>query len=127
MTNSQKFRLIALLLFVPVIGFSQDLKTVFLDSIDVNDHIQHHKKVDTLIDHTPYSIRIDFSEEICIFGNLDEKGRPDGNWIFKYDDPFEYVMGSYHKGKRDGAWYIGCRAKKIYKRGKAKSVTMCPY
>ena len=116
------------LFFISYTGYSQDLKTVFLDSIHVNELIGTYNEVDTTIFSQSYSVRIDFNDDIIIFGNLDEKNRPHGNWIFTFShDQFEYVKGNYFKGKRDGIWIIGCGARKSYKKGKTIRVTMCPF
>jgi hypothetical protein len=114
--------------FIPCLGYSQDLKTVFLDSIDINHYIAKAFVVDTVIMKSEYSIRINLNDKITVFGNLDQMKRPNGKWIFTFNnDLFEYVKGNFHKGKRDGTWYIGCGAGKLYKKGKVIRVTMCPF
>ncbi len=114
--------------FIPCLGYSQDLKTVFLDSIDINHFIAKAFVVDTVIMKSEYSIRINLNDKITVFGNLDQMNRPNGKWIFTFNhDQFEYVKGNFHKGKRDGTWYIGCGARKLYKKGKVIRVTMCPF
>lgn len=114
--------------FIPCLGYSQDLKTVFLDSIDINHYIAKAFVFDTCIMKSEYSIRINNNDDITIFGNLDGKNKPNGNWIFTFNhDHFEYVIGNFHKGKRNSNWYIGCGSRKLYEKGKVKGVTMCPF
>ena len=120
--------IIGLLLFMSWSGFAQDMRKVFLDSIDVNELIGIAQSVDTLIADNHYAIRIDYSDEITIFGNVDKKQRPDGKWLFTFrSDRYEFVSGSYDRGKRDGPWFIACGARKYYKKGKPKLSYRCPF
>ncbi len=46
--------------FIPCLGYSQDLKTVFLDSIDINHYIAKAFFVDTVIMKSEYSVFFEY-------------------------------------------------------------------
>ncbi len=107
---------------------SQNLKLAFLDSIDVNVLIEKSVKIDTIIKNIKFSHRIDYTNEIVIFGNLNQINIPDGQWIYTFrNDTYEFVKGKYSNVKRDGFWFIGCGARKEYENGKILSVSYCKF
>lgn len=96
------------------------MKTFFLDSINVNDHIYKSNVVDTIVMNNRHSIQIIYNDSITIFGNLDDKNVPNGTWTFTFsNDPYEFIIGDFKNGKRDGRW-LNSTCAQFYKRGLPK-------